>query len=335
VTDETALLVPDPRVSPVPAGWWDSHVRPTIAACESWTQLNEYEGQLQAMASLIESLGGDGLEFQKALRVVEARRGELLGPARPGKRTDLEPVPRVEQVDEVPLPKAAKTRYRQLAQHWETTLYPYLVHETDRRKVSQAHLLQLVHREANQRKLEALTAQKMAPTFDRLYDVVVIDPPWPMEKQERTKRPAQSRFDYPTMSEDDLMAFQVPARANCHIWLWTTQRFLPVAFRVLSAWTLKYVCTFVWHKPGGFQAIGLPQYNCEFALYARRGTPRFTTTKALPTCFTAPRGKHSEKPEVFYRLVRRVTNGHRIDIFNRRAIVGFRGWGNEAPCERR
>lgn len=77
---DTALLVPDPRVSPVPAGWWDSHVRPMVTACESWRQLNEYEGQLQAMANIVESLGGDSLEFQKALRVVEARRGELLGP---------------------------------------------------------------------------------------------------------------------------------------------------------------------------------------------------------------------------------------------------------------
>jgi hypothetical protein len=74
----TALVVPDPRTSNVPVGWWDSNVLPTIQACDSWDQLDEYEGQLLAMASLIESFGGDGLEFQKALRVVECRRGELL-----------------------------------------------------------------------------------------------------------------------------------------------------------------------------------------------------------------------------------------------------------------
>lgn len=162
------------------------------------------------------------------------------------------------------------------------------------------------------------------------YDVIVIDPPWPMEKIERDVRPNQSEFDYPTMDESELAGMNMPAADDCHMWLWTTHRFMPMALRLLDAWKFKYVCTFVWHKPGGFQPIGLPQYNCEFAVYARRGTPQFIDTKAFPVCFDAPRGKHSEKPEVFYDVVRRVTAGRRIDIFNRREIDGFDVWGKEA-----
>ena len=162
------------------------------------------------------------------------------------------------------------------------------------------------------------------------YDVIVIDPPWPMEKIERDVRPNQSEFDYPTMSEAELSAMQMPSADACHLWLWTTHRFLPMAFRLLDGWGFKYVCAFVWHKPGGFQPIGLPQYNCEFALYARRGAPQFIDTKAFPTCFDASRGKHSEKPEEFYDVVRRVTAGRRVDIFNRRSIEGFDTWGKEA-----
>ncbi len=178
-------------------------------------------------------------------------------------------------------------------------------------------------------RLEELEARE-ATEPSGLYDVIVIDPPWPMEKIERDERPNQVVFDYPTLDEPALAALPIPCADDCHVWLWTTHRFLPMALRLLDAWGLKYVCTFVWHKPGGFQPIGLPQYNCEFALYARKGSPRFLDTKAFPTCFEAPRGAHSEKPEAFYEVLRRVTGGRRLDMFNRRQIAGFQGWGKEA-----
>ena len=178
-------------------------------------------------------------------------------------------------------------------------------------------------------KLENVESRK-AKELAGQYDVIVIDPPWPMKKIERDVRPNQSEFDYPTMDEIELAGIKMPAADDCHMWLWTTHRFLPMALRLLDSWNFKYVCTFVWHKAGGFQPIGLPQYNCEFAVYARRGTPQFIDTKAFPVCFDASRGKHSEKPEAFYEVVRRVTAGRRIDIFNRREIDGFDVWGKES-----
>lgn len=174
------------------------------------------------------------------------------------------------------------------------------------------------------------TAAVESKTAQGLYDVIVIDPPWPMQKIDRDERPNQVAFDYPVMTEQEMVDLHIPMADDCHVWLWTTHKFMPMAFRLLGAWGLKYVCCFVWHKPGGFQPIGLPQYNCEFALYARKGFPAFIDTKAFPTCFDAQRGKHSEKPNAFYDMVRRVTAGRRLDMFNRRRIEEFTGWGKEA-----
>jgi N6-adenosine-specific RNA methylase IME4 len=166
------------------------------------------------------------------------------------------------------------------------------------------------------------------------YGTVVIDPPWPMQKIGREVRPNQVEFDYPTMDYEQLCPWGrqhvVPIMADdCHFFMWTTHKFLPMALRLFDDYGVRYVLTMVWHKPGGFQPIGLPQYNCEFAIYGRKGSPKFTDTKAFNCAFTAARREHSRKPDEFYDLVRRVTAEGRVDVFSREKREGFDQAGNE------
>jgi N6-adenosine-specific RNA methylase IME4 len=149
---------------------------------------------------------------------------------------------------------------------------------------------------------------------DGQYNVIVIDPPWPIEKIQRDCRPNQIEVDYQVMSLDEISALNPPAAVDCHLWLWTIHRFLPDALRILEGWSANYICAFVWHKPGGFQVVGLPQFNCEFSLYGRIGSPEFSSTKGLCTCFSAPRGKHSEKPDAFYEMIKNSTSGRRTEL---------------------
>lgn len=191
---------------------------------------------------------------------------------------------------------------------------------------------QIRESKALERKAQLQELKENAPPLpDGKYECIVIDPPWEMQKIERDIRPNQVAFDYPTMSEEELTHFDIQSIAadNSHLFCWTTHKHLPMALRLIEKWGFRYVCTMVWHKSGGFQPIGLPQYNCEFILYARKGTPSFIETKAFPCCFEAPRREHSRKPEEFYQLIKRVTSQPRIDIFSRETKDGFDSYGNE------
>lgn len=186
--------------------------------------------------------------------------------------------------------------------------------------------------QSRREEIAAQKAQEQPPLPDGRYETIVIDPPWEMQKIGRDVRPNQVAFEYPTMSESELADFDVPSLSadDANLFCWTTHKHLPMALRLVERWGYRYVCTMVWHKPGGFQPIGLPQYNCEFIVYARRGSPSFVDTKSFNCCFSAMRREHSRKPDEFYGTIRRVTAGPRIDVFSRESREGFDAFGDEA-----
>ncbi len=197
--------------------------------------------------------------------------------------------------------------------------------------INQAYkeIKQAEKREKVNNAIEELRQKEVLPPTGK-YDVIVIDPPWKMEKIERDVAPEQIGFDYPTMSIEEIKNFELPHEKDCHVFMWTTQKHHRDGFDIFDEWGVKFICEFVWHKNGGFQPFGLPQFNHEYIMYGRIGTPSFVDFKNFFTCFNAQRTGHSAKPEEFYETIRRVTAGRRVDIFNRRKIEGFDTWGNEA-----
>ena len=177
-----------------------------------------------------------------------------------------------------------------------------------------------------EKKAEARLVQPPAGT----YQCIVIDPPWPMDVIRRKARPNQVAMPYATLTLDEIRSVSIPKADACHLWLWTTQRFLLDAHELAGAWGFKPLAVITWCKPGGFQPAGLPQFTSEYLLLARRGGLAFDDTKGFSTWYQWPRGAHSEKPEAAYDLIRRVSPGPRIDMFSRREIDGFEAWGAEA-----
>ncbi len=263
----------------------------------------------------------------------EAKCGEMLAAmdkrhgARDGKTGSDNATP---LLSDLGLDKHQSSRWQLTAEVSSKRRREYYKQQRDEREFITSNDVQRIARhEAVEAKLEGIRGHSTRTPKGK-YDTIVIDPPWPTEMIKLKARPNQVGFQYPTMTEHELEALKIPVAKDCHVWLWTTHRFLPMAFRLLASWELKYVCTFVWHKGNGYQPIGLPKYNCEFALYARHGAPAFVDLKKFSVCFKAKQGAHSEKPGEFYDLVRRVTHGRRLDMFNRRKISGFEGWGKEA-----
>ncbi len=198
---------------------------------------------------------------------------------------------------------------------------------------TRTEVLRVIKQKENEKQFSELKKREIKNP-DGKYDVIVIDPPWEINKIDRDITPEQTGFDYPTMTVEQIKNIKLPMTNNCHVFMWTTQKYLSIAFNIFETWGLKYVLTFVWHKNGGFQPFNLPQYNCEFIIYGRQGSPKFSDIKDFFTCFDAKRTGHSKKPDEFYDMVKRVTIGRRLDMFNRRAINGFDVWGNESGNNR-
>lgn len=169
------------------------------------------------------------------------------------------------------------------------------------------------------------------------YRCIVADPPWAqpvMGNRTRSRDPHNAQaLRYETMTLDDIKALSVEsiAEVGAHLWLWTTNAFLRQAFDVMEAWGFKYLTTITWVKPSGVGAwfVGTTQH-CLFGYYKRC---EFPSGRYKPTHFHASAKRHSEKPDAFYELVRKISPEPRMDLFNRRYIAEFDGWGDQSPYE--
>lgn len=170
------------------------------------------------------------------------------------------------------------------------------------------------------------------PLPDGTYRTLVIDPPWDMEKIERTERPQQGQYlDYPTMSVDelaDLPVADLAADSGAHIFLWTTHKRLPDALDLFDAWGARYECLLTWVKPTGVAPFSW-QYNTEHVLFGRFGAGSELDQRGLQLSFEAPVTQHSAKPDVFYDRVRDATARPRLEMFARTDRDGFDVWGDE------
>ena len=91
------------------------------------------------------------------------------------------------------------------------------------------------------------------------FKTIVVDPPWKYGKWGKANPKSRPNgidynlpYDYMTIDEIKGLPIRNLADDNCELYLWTTQKYLPIAFDVLRVWGFKYCQTLTWcKKPRG------------------------------------------------------------------------------------
>lgn len=164
------------------------------------------------------------------------------------------------------------------------------------------------------------------------YRCLVIDPPWPVKKIEREERPNQGiELDYPTMTLEQIEALPILDLADesgCHLYLWVTQKYLPVGLKLVEKWGFSYQCLMTWKKNVGITPYSW-MYDTEHVIFARLGNLPLQQL-GLRLSFEAAVNGHSVKPDVFFQdRVRLASPEPRLEMFARKQREGFEVWGNE------
>ena len=181
------------------------------------------------------------------------------------------------------------------------------------------------------------------PFPNKKYQIIYADPPWNETGGGKIKRGADKH--YPLMKTRDIIALPVEeiAAQNAHLYLWTTNNFLPDALAVMKAWGFDYKTIITWVK----DRIGLGQYfrgQTEHCLFGVRGMLPYKIVNGKrqqgTTVFHAPRTKHSAKPIEMRRLIEKVSDRNdfnKIELFARipkeiiedPTLKGWDAWGLE------
>jgi N6-adenosine-specific RNA methylase IME4 len=156
------------------------------------------------------------------------------------------------------------------------------------------------------------------------FRTLVIDPPW------QSMSSGGRACDYATMSQDKLLRLPVPnwLLDDAHVYLWILDGELRNAWALLDHWGIKFKHILTWNKtfPDGTPRMGLGHHfrnNAENILFGVRGRLR-TRSRTIGKAFDAPAvGKHSEKPDRFYQIVRAASYPPYGELFGRRSREGF------------
>lgn len=188
------------------------------------------------------------------------------------------------------------------------------------------------------------------------YRTIVADPPWPIKwtpgsdkikggawwNGERVGRAGRD-MAYETMSVDAIGALNVGGMAEdkAALFLWSTRKLFRegTTAAVAREWGFEPCGEIIWGLRSPGLGTGAFRNDHEPVLVARRGGATFPSDLPRGVQFwkqmyewtgKAPAKVHSAKPESFYDVVEQISPGPYVELFARRARLGWDYWGDQS-----
>lgn len=177
-----------------------------------------------------------------------------------------------------------------------------------------------------------------------MYNLILADPPWRIAKGGKKKaRPNSSGkpLDYKVISlqeiEEILTRFSNETSENSIMFLWTIEKYLFEAEEIAKRLGYKLHARMIWNKVTGIPSAFTIRYGHEYMLYLYKGklTPIAKEERGkIHSVFTEQVKKHSQKPELAYKIIERLyPTLTKIELFARQKREGWTSWGDEVPEE--
>ena len=322
-----------------------SKARAALAEAKDIREVKSIRDQGQAAIRWAKSRRDIGTEaINEATEIVlraERRLGEMLKETvdrgRPKKGNTLLPL------SDHGITKMQSSRWQAAAAVPEKKFEEYLfeVRQTEETPTSAAVVK--MGRQATNRKTWAKPGtvhEGVCSTLQELIDAgkkfrcIYADPPWQYGNQSTraacTGLDAKNAKHYDTMTVEEICAEPVAdvTAPDAHLHLWTTNSFLPHAFRVIEAWGFEYRSCFVWVK----RQMGIGNYwrvSHEFMLLGIRGEATNFLANDETSWLEADRTKHSRKPYEVRRKIERVSPGPYLEMYGREMVPGWTVYGNQ------
>jgi N6-adenosine-specific RNA methylase IME4 len=175
------------------------------------------------------------------------------------------------------------------------------------------------------------------------YRTIVADPPWVIPKKIKAggRRARDTEVPYEMMTLDEIKLLPVSDEAaddGCHLYLWATREVFRegIAADVARSWGFEPCAEIIWGLPNPGMGDAPFVNDHEPVLVARRGNLPFTSAiwgvgvHFWRQLYVNGGKVHSAKPEGFMDLVESMSPGPRLEMFSRRARLGWDTWGDQA-----